>query len=92
MNTTIDEIEDIVFGIVETVDIEIETIDQNFNKFVDDLLVKIKMDNITGNIDSIAGLLTSYEDIAADVSQTVDTITIIGDIAIQIENFLLKLH
>ena len=50
MNTTIDEIEDIVFGIVETVDIEIETIDQNFNLFVDDLLVKIKMDNIYNKV------------------------------------------
>ena len=86
MNTTIDEIEDIVFGIVETVDKEIETIDQNFNTFVDDLLVKIKMDNITGNIDSIAGLLTSYEDIAADVSQTMDTINRIEDIAENIKN------
>ena len=86
MNTTIDEIEDIVFGIVETVDMEIETIDQNFTIFVDDLLVKIKMDNITGSIDSIAGLLTSYEDIAGDVSQTMDTVNRIEDIAENIEN------
>ena len=44
MNTTIDEIEDIVFGIVETVDTEIETIDQNFTTFVFGVIPTRKFD------------------------------------------------
>ena len=71
MNSTIDEIEDVVNGIVCTAEGEIQKINENFAVFVDRLLEDIQFNNLTSRVDDIVGLLDSQKRILEDVNDVI---------------------
>ena len=68
MNSTIDDIEEVVDGIVDTVDGEIQNINVNFDEFVDQLLDDIQLNELKIRVDDIVELFDNQTLIVEDVN------------------------
>ena len=93
MNLTIDEIEDVVDGIVDTVDGEIQNINVNFDGFVDKLLDDIQLNELKIRVDDIVELFDNQTLIVEDVNGVIGVQTKIinqlGDLVTDCKELLL---
>ena len=72
MNLTIDEIEDVVDGIVVIVDEEIKNINVEFDEFVDKLLGEIQLNDLKVRVNEIIELFENQKIIVEDVNGVID--------------------
>jgi len=72
MNLTIDEIEDVVDGIVVIVDEEIKYINVEFDEFVDKLLDEIQLNDLKVRVNEIIELFENQKIIVEDVNGVID--------------------
>ena len=75
MNLTLDDIEDVVDGIVDTVDSEIQNINVKFNEFVDKLLDDIRLNDLKIRVDDIVELFDNQTLIVEDVNGVISVKT-----------------
>ena len=93
MNLTLDDIEDVVDGIVDTVDGEIQNINVKFDEFVDQLLVDIRLNDLKIRVDDIVELFDNQTLIVEDVNGVIGVKTKIvgqlGDLVTECKDLLL---